>query len=125
MIYRVDTRGLGCSKTKQKGRREVLLQMTRQPTGPDEGAGDGDPRAVEFSLTDSPETACRMAVDLALFCVSHGLLGEGRRWLDRALAGTPGDPPRPGGSFHRAGSNPQRRPRCQQSGTPLDGDRFA
>ena len=45
MIYRVDTRGLGCcSKTKQKGRREVLPQMTREPTRPDAGAGDGDPR---------------------------------------------------------------------------------
>jgi hypothetical protein len=44
VIYRVDIRGPGCcSKTKQKGRREVLLQTTRQPTGPDAGAGDGDP----------------------------------------------------------------------------------
>jgi len=44
VIYRVDTRGLGCCSKAQKGRREVLLQMTRQPTGPDAGAGDGDPR---------------------------------------------------------------------------------
>ena len=41
MIYRVDTRGLGKA---QNGRREVQLQMTRQPTGPDAGAVDGDPR---------------------------------------------------------------------------------
>jgi serine/threonine-protein kinase PknK len=45
--------------------------------------------AIEFSLTDSPEIASRMASDLGLFCATHGLIGEGRRWLDRALAATP------------------------------------
>ena len=44
--------------------------------------------AIEFSLTDSPETASRMASGLALLCAAHGLVGEGRRWLDRALAAT-------------------------------------
>jgi serine/threonine-protein kinase PknK len=48
--------------------------------------------AVEFSLTDSPETAPRMAADLGMFWVSHGLVGEGRRWLDRALTAAPGEP---------------------------------
>jgi serine/threonine-protein kinase PknK len=45
--------------------------------------------AIEFSLTDSPRTASRMASDLGLFCATQGLHGEGRRWLDRALAATP------------------------------------
>ena len=44
--------------------------------------------AIEFSLTDSPESASRMASGLALLCAAHGLVGEGRRWLDRALAAT-------------------------------------
>ena len=48
--------------------------------------------AVEFSLTDSPETAPRMAANLSPFWISHGLVGEGRRWLDQALAGTPPEP---------------------------------
>jgi serine/threonine-protein kinase PknK len=48
--------------------------------------------AVEFCLTDSPQTAPRMAADLSMFWISHGLVGEGRRWLDRALAGTPPEP---------------------------------
>ena len=47
--------------------------------------------AIEFSPTDTPETASRMASDLGLFCAAHGLLGEGRRWLDWALAATPPD----------------------------------
>ncbi|MET8774934.1 protein kinase [Nocardia sp. NPDC004654] len=48
--------------------------------------------AIEFAVTDSPEIASRMASDLALFCATRGLLGEGRRWLDRALAATPHEP---------------------------------
>jgi non-specific serine/threonine protein kinase len=45
--------------------------------------------AMEFSLTDSAEATLQMAVDLSPFWVAHGLIGEGRRWLDRALAATP------------------------------------
>jgi non-specific serine/threonine protein kinase len=48
--------------------------------------------AVEFSLTDSPKTAPRMAANLSPFWISHGLVGEGRRWLDQALARTPPEP---------------------------------
>jgi non-specific serine/threonine protein kinase len=45
--------------------------------------------ALEFSLVDSSRAAAPMAVDLSPFWVSRGWLGEGRRWLDRALAATP------------------------------------
>ena len=48
--------------------------------------------AVEFSLTDSPEAAPRLAANLSPFWISHGLVGEGRRWLDQALAGAPPEP---------------------------------
>jgi serine/threonine-protein kinase PknK len=48
--------------------------------------------AVEFSLTDSPEAAVAMAANLSPFWISHGLVGEGRRWLDEALARTPPEP---------------------------------
>ena len=47
--------------------------------------------AVEFGLIDYPKAAAQMAVDLCPFWISHGLLGEGRRWLDRALDATPPD----------------------------------
>jgi serine/threonine-protein kinase PknK len=47
--------------------------------------------AIEFALTDSPDIAARMASDLGLYCATHGLMGEGRRWLDRALAATPSE----------------------------------
>jgi non-specific serine/threonine protein kinase len=45
--------------------------------------------AVEVSLANSHATAARMAADLSPFWIAHGLVGEGRRWLDRALARTP------------------------------------
>jgi serine/threonine-protein kinase PknK len=45
--------------------------------------------AIEFGLTASPEVVVRMATDLGVFWATHGLFGEGRRWLDRALAATP------------------------------------
>ena len=48
--------------------------------------------AVEFSLTNSPEAAAGMAAELSPFWISHGLVGEGRRWLDQALARTPPEP---------------------------------
>jgi non-specific serine/threonine protein kinase len=48
--------------------------------------------AVEFSLTNSPEAAAGMAAELSPFWISHGLVGEGRRWLDQALAGRPPEP---------------------------------
>jgi non-specific serine/threonine protein kinase len=48
--------------------------------------------AVEFSLTNSPEAAAGMAAHLSPFWISHGLVGEGRRWLDQALARTPPEP---------------------------------
>jgi serine/threonine-protein kinase PknK len=48
--------------------------------------------AVEFSLTNSPGPAAGMAADLSPFWIAHGLVGEGRRWLDQALARTPPEP---------------------------------
>jgi non-specific serine/threonine protein kinase len=48
--------------------------------------------AVEFSLTNSPEAAVGMAAELSPFWIAHGLVGEGRRWLDQALARTPPKP---------------------------------
>nr|WP_102145157.1 protein kinase [Mycobacterium sp. QGD 101] len=48
--------------------------------------------AVEYSLTQSPEVAPRVATNLSPFWISHGLVGEGRRWLDQALARTPPEP---------------------------------
>jgi len=48
--------------------------------------------AVEFSLTNSPEAAAGMAAELSPFWIAHGLVGEGRRWLDQALARTPPEP---------------------------------
>jgi non-specific serine/threonine protein kinase len=48
--------------------------------------------AMEFSLTHSPGATLQMAVDLSPFWIAHGLIGEGRRWLDRALAATAEEP---------------------------------
>jgi serine/threonine-protein kinase PknK len=48
--------------------------------------------AVEFGLTHSPEAAAGMAAELSPFWIAHGLVGEGRRWLDQALARTPPEP---------------------------------
>src|SRR5829696_8030096 len=48
--------------------------------------------AVEFSMANSPEAAAGMAAELSPFWIAHGLVGEGRRWLDQALARTPPEP---------------------------------
>jgi serine/threonine-protein kinase PknK len=48
--------------------------------------------AVEFGLANSPEAAAGMAAQLSPFWIAHGLVGEGRRWLDQALARTPPEP---------------------------------
>jgi len=51
--------------------------------------------AMEFNLAEAPETAHQMSVDLCSFWVVHGLIGEGRRWLDRGLAAMPSEPTLP------------------------------
>ncbi|EME67354.1 serine/threonine protein kinase [Rhodococcus ruber BKS 20-38] len=45
--------------------------------------------ALEFCVSDDPEAGLRTASALYSFWVSQGLLGEGRRWLDRLLATSP------------------------------------
>jgi non-specific serine/threonine protein kinase len=44
--------------------------------------------ALEFSLTDSPETALDMAGAIHPFGIARGVLTETRRWLDGTLAAT-------------------------------------
>ena len=52
--------------------------------------------ALEFSLTDSPETALEIAGTVHPFGLARGALTETRRWLDRALdAAPPRRPTRP------------------------------
>ena len=48
--------------------------------------------ALEFSLTDSPQTALDIAGTVHPFGIARGALTETRRWLDRALAATPSEP---------------------------------
>jgi predicted ATPase len=48
--------------------------------------------ALEFSLTDSPQTALDIAGTVHPFGIARGGLTETRRWLDRALAATPSEP---------------------------------
>jgi len=48
--------------------------------------------ALRFSLTDSPETALTIVGALHPFGIARGMLGETRRFLDRALAATPPEP---------------------------------
>jgi len=48
--------------------------------------------ALEFSLTDSPETALDIAGTVHPFGIARGALTETRRWLDRTLAATPPAP---------------------------------
>jgi non-specific serine/threonine protein kinase len=48
--------------------------------------------ALEFSLTDSPETALEIAGTVHPFGLARGRLTEMRRWLDRSLAATPSEP---------------------------------
>jgi non-specific serine/threonine protein kinase len=48
--------------------------------------------ALEFSPIDSPEAALEMTGGLHPHWLAHGMLSEGRRALDRALAGMPHEP---------------------------------
>ncbi|MFC9835482.1 protein kinase [Rhodococcus sp. NPDC127530] len=48
--------------------------------------------ALEFCSSDSPNTGLRIAAALFPFWSASGLLSEGRRWLARLLARTPGEP---------------------------------
>ena len=50
--------------------------------------------ALESSLTDSPETALEIAGTIHPFGLARGAHTETRRWLDRALDGTPPEPTR-------------------------------
>jgi non-specific serine/threonine protein kinase len=48
--------------------------------------------ALEFSLAENGQTALEIVVDLYPIWILRGMLSEGRRWLDRALASTPRQP---------------------------------
>ncbi len=48
--------------------------------------------ALEFMLSEDSGAALAMAAAVSPFWVSRGLLGEGRRWLDRALAAAAHEP---------------------------------
>ncbi|MBV6762904.1 protein kinase domain-containing protein [Rhodococcus opacus] len=48
--------------------------------------------ALEFSVSDSPDTGLRISAALLLFWASQGLYNEGRRWLDRLLTRHDGHP---------------------------------
>jgi len=48
--------------------------------------------ALEFMLSEDSGAALAMATALGPFWVSRGLLGEGRSWLDQALAGAAREP---------------------------------
>lgn len=48
--------------------------------------------ALEFYVADKPEAGLRMASALFPFWFSQGMFGEGRRWLDRLLAASVGQP---------------------------------
>ncbi|MFC9361779.1 protein kinase [Rhodococcus sp. NPDC057014] len=48
--------------------------------------------AMEFCLTDHPNTGLRMASALFVFWNTRSLFDEGRHWLDRLLAIQPSDP---------------------------------
>jgi non-specific serine/threonine protein kinase len=48
--------------------------------------------ALEFMLTEDSGAALAMAAAVSPFWVSRGLLGEGRRWLDQALAAAAREP---------------------------------
>ncbi|WP_051574668.1 protein kinase [Mycobacterium sp. URHB0044] len=48
--------------------------------------------ALEFSLTDAPETALQIVGTIHPFGVARGRFTEIRHWLDRTLAATPAEP---------------------------------
>lgn len=50
--------------------------------------------ALEFSLSENGETALAIVADLYPIWIIRGMLSEGRRWLERALASTPREPTR-------------------------------
>ena len=50
--------------------------------------------ALEFSLSENGKTALEIVAALYPIWIIRGMLSEGRRWLDRALASTPSEPTR-------------------------------
>jgi non-specific serine/threonine protein kinase len=48
--------------------------------------------ALEYSLAENGETALEIVANLHPIWILHGMLSEGRCWLDRALASTPSEP---------------------------------
>ena len=48
--------------------------------------------ALEFCVSDSPDSGLRIVAALYPFWLSQGLFSEGRRWLDRLLASQPSAP---------------------------------
>ncbi len=48
--------------------------------------------AIEFSLSDSPATALRIAVSLRQVWSTRGMMTEARHWFDRLLAAIPDEP---------------------------------
>lgn len=48
--------------------------------------------ALQFGLTDSPTMVLAMTADMRQAWTATGMLQEGRRWLERALAATPAEP---------------------------------
>nr|WP_271209706.1 protein kinase [Rhodococcus wratislaviensis]GLK34419.1 hypothetical protein GCM10017611_12660 [Rhodococcus wratislaviensis] len=48
--------------------------------------------ALEFCVSESPDTGLRIVAALYPFWLSRGLFSEGRRWLDRLLAHSPSAP---------------------------------
>ena len=48
--------------------------------------------ALDFALTDAPQTALAMAPGLGFYSFARGLFGETGQWLDRLLTATPAEP---------------------------------
>ncbi|WP_370182031.1 protein kinase [Rhodococcus wratislaviensis] len=48
--------------------------------------------ALDFCVSDSPESGLRIAAAMYPFWLSRGLFREGRRWLGRLLPGQPAEP---------------------------------
>ncbi|MFC9838490.1 protein kinase [Rhodococcus sp. NPDC127530] len=48
--------------------------------------------ALEFCVSDNPDSGVRIAAALYPYWLSRGLFSEGRRWLDRLLARQPSEP---------------------------------